>query len=278
MAATNVKATFSTEAIMALPQNVPSLCIPRVFPNITWQRVKETFEELDFGTVERVDMVNKTSPKGEPIKRVFVHFSKWNTENPEVTEARRQMMEGDAVQITYDDPWFWRCYKSNVPRPSHNKARDTPKTRTPEKTKDGFTIVKTQRKGKKALHKKPADDDKTTIKCLRDEIADLKKLVTGMAQGGFPNLGSHAPKKDVSKRPKKAHTIKPKKLTFLQAATAPAPAPIAIPQQPTTPTPSSPAYAPTSPPVIERQTQLAVDDEMDWADMVDDELPVADTP
>ena len=276
MAATNVKATFSTEAIMALPQNVPSLCIPRVFPNITWQRVKETFEELDFGTVERVDMVNKTSPKGEPIKRVFVHFSKWNTENPEVTEARRQMMEGDAVQITYDDPWFWRCYKSNVPRPSHNKARDTPKTRTPEKTKDGFTIVKTQRKGKKALHKKPADDDKTTIKCLRDEIADLKKLVTGMAQGGFPNLGSHAPKKDVSKRPKKAHTIKPKKLTFLQAATAPAP--IAIPQQPTTPTPSSPAYAPTSPPVIERQTQLAVDDEMDWADMVDDEIPVPATP
>ena len=272
MAATNVKATFSTEAIMALPQNVPSLCIPRVFPNITWQRVKETFEELDFGTVERVDMVNKTSPKGQPIKRVFVHFSKWNTDNPEVTEARRQMMEGEAVQLTYDDPWFWRCYKSNVPRPSHNKnkSRDTPKTRTPEKTKDGFTLVKTQRKGKKA------HDDKSTIKCLRDEIADLKKLVTGMAKGEFPTLGSHAPKKDVSKRPKKAHTIKPKKLTFLQAVSAPAP--IATPQQPTTPTPSSPAYAP--PPVIERHTDtdLTHDDEMNWADMVDKEIPIPSTP
>ena len=231
--------------------------------------MKEAFEKLEFGTIERVDMVNKTSPKGQPIKRVFVHFSKWNTENPKVTEARRQMMEGEPVQLTYDEPWFWRCYKSNVPRPSRNNSRDTPKSRTPQKS---------QSKRKNWRDTK----DKDTIKCLRNEIADLKKLVTtGMAKGKIATLGSHAPKKDMSKRPNKAYSVKPMKLTFLEAASAPAP--IAIPDEttaPTTPTPSSPAYV--SPPVIERQTTTHDDEDkdkdIDWADMIDHNQPIPSTP
>ena len=97
-----------------------------------------------------------------------------------------------------------------------------------------------------------------------------------MAKGEFPTLGSHAPKKDVSKRPKKAHEMKPKKLTFLQAVSAPPP--IATPQQPTTPTPSSPAYV--SPPVIERQTTTHDDEDkdIDWADMIDHNQPIPSTP
>ena len=269
MAATNVKATFSTEAIMALPQNEPSICIPRVFPNITWQRVKEAFEKLEFGTIERVDMVNKTSPKGQAIKRVFIHFSKWNTENPKATEARRKMMEGGHLEFTYDKPWFWRCYKSNVPRPSRKNTRDTPKSRTPQKS---------QSKGKNWRDTK----DKDTIKSLRNEIADLKKLVTTKMAN---TLGSHAPKKDMSKRPNKAESVKPMKLTYAEAASAPAP--IAIPDETTapttpTPTPSSPAYV--SPPVIERQTTTTTtthddeDKDIDWADMIDHNQPIPSTP
>jgi hypothetical protein len=102
--------TYTMDAVKALPANVPSICIPRVFPNITWQRVKSVFEELGFGSVEKVDMVNKTAADGTPIKRVFVHFSSWNNDNSDVLQARHDILNGDFVQVTYDHPWFWRCY------------------------------------------------------------------------------------------------------------------------------------------------------------------------
>lgn len=97
-----------------------SLCIPRVFPNITWKRVKEVFEELGLGKVERVDMVNKTNEKGEKFKRVFVHFKHWN-KGKTVQAVKDKLESGDFVKIVYDDPWFWKVYKSDAPKPVFEK-------------------------------------------------------------------------------------------------------------------------------------------------------------
>ena len=138
--ATATAATYDIAALKALPVSQPSICIPRVFPNITWHRVKSVFEELGFGSVEKVDMVSKTSPDGKPIKRVFVHFNEWATDNPEVNHARAQLLAGDFVQVTYDQPWFWRCYKSNIPRPDVSK-KETKTTQRTTKKATGFKIV-----------------------------------------------------------------------------------------------------------------------------------------
>ena len=53
--------------------SAPSICIPRVFPNITERRVWAIFENLGFGEVEKIDMIERTSKSGDTFKRVFVH-------------------------------------------------------------------------------------------------------------------------------------------------------------------------------------------------------------
>ena len=112
-------AAMST-SVMAKSEN-PSICIPFVFPNITWQRVKGIFEEIGLGEVERVDMVRKTAKNGKPCKRAFVHFTKWGT-SADAIKFRTDILQGKQVKVVYDEPWFWLCAKSNVPRPERKKA------------------------------------------------------------------------------------------------------------------------------------------------------------
>jgi hypothetical protein len=85
----------------------PSICIPRVFSNIGWKRIKSTIEEAGWGTVAHVDMVMKTSPDGQEYKRVFVHFNEWKD-----TDVQADLMADKEVTLTYNDPWFWKITKS----------------------------------------------------------------------------------------------------------------------------------------------------------------------
>jgi len=86
----------------------PSICIPRVFNNITKERVFKIFTHL-FGNdnIERIDMVSKLNNDGQPIKRVFVHFKPgaWNNQS----DMRESLINGKEVKIVYDDPWYWKC-------------------------------------------------------------------------------------------------------------------------------------------------------------------------
>ena len=102
---------------MSLANIEPSICIRRVFSNVTSCEVKDTIEEfLGKGCVERVDMISKTTDAGEPYGRVFIHFRHWpKTELAQY--MRQQLMEGGSVNIVYDDPWYWKCSKMRVPKP-----------------------------------------------------------------------------------------------------------------------------------------------------------------
>lgn len=86
--------------------DVPSLCIPRVFANVTRERVEAVFHELGIGHITRVDMVVRTGEKGEPLKRVFVHLQWNNSEN--ARRARERLLGGNDIKIIYDEPWFWK--------------------------------------------------------------------------------------------------------------------------------------------------------------------------
>jgi len=115
----------------------PSLCIPRVFPNITRQRIEDVFDSLDLGTIERIDMVNKTSRDGKKYKQVFIHFTEWS-KGEEAYEFRCDMMKGVKREVDYepiknstsDEWWYWRVEKSHVPKPDRSE-----KTTTATKTK-----------------------------------------------------------------------------------------------------------------------------------------------
>jgi len=93
--------------LTTLPSNVPSLCIPRVFPNIDERRIRNVFETLDMGEIERVDIIKKTTEKGDKFNRVFIHWKRWNNSDNAV-QSRKRLLNGKEIKIIYDDPWFWK--------------------------------------------------------------------------------------------------------------------------------------------------------------------------
>ena len=106
-----------------LSPSQPSVCIPRTFANITWQEVKNVFEEvLGPGCVERVDMVRKTGRSDERFQRVFIHFRQWPS-STRAQQVRRKLLDGNEIKIVYDEPWFWKCSASRVPKPEGNRGR-----------------------------------------------------------------------------------------------------------------------------------------------------------
>lgn len=92
-----------------------SICIPRVFNNINYKRIKDVFISLGWGYVERVDVLQMRG-----FKRAYVHFKAggWNTRSKEAMEALNALKAGDDVTITYDDPWFWKIGISRSARPT----------------------------------------------------------------------------------------------------------------------------------------------------------------
>tara|TARA_R110002074_G_scaffold52070_6_gene131450 strand:+ start:415 stop:1020 length:606 start_codon:yes stop_codon:yes gene_type:complete len=92
-----------------------SLCIPRVFANISWYRIKQSFIALNWGFVERVDVI----PSGG-TKRAFVHFAPGKFTATKVLEA---LCEGKQVKIVYDEPWFWQISLSRSAKPAEAPER-----------------------------------------------------------------------------------------------------------------------------------------------------------
>ena len=106
--------------VSVLPKNVPSLCIPRMFPNITKERILQVFGDLDICDIDHIDMIPKTSPTGEKFQRVFIHMAQWKN-NPQAVRARARVLEGKEIKIIYDDPWFWKV-SANRSSPNQNAA------------------------------------------------------------------------------------------------------------------------------------------------------------
>jgi hypothetical protein len=86
-----------------------SICIPRAHKNITSQRVRATFQRLNLGCIDNVDVVSKTTKDGEHFVTIYVHFSNWNYDNPEAKKFRDKIVKGEQVNVLYDEPWFWKC-------------------------------------------------------------------------------------------------------------------------------------------------------------------------
>lgn len=120
--------------LRTVPINVPSLCIPRVYPNINEARIRKIFDELALGTIDHLDIISKTTDKGEKFNRVFIHFRSWYTDG-NAGLARQRLLNGKDIKIIYDDPWFWKvsAYREQQasaarpePRQHQNHAQKKP--------------------------------------------------------------------------------------------------------------------------------------------------------
>jgi len=90
---------------MSVPN--PSLCIPRAFVNTDEARVLSVFNQLNLGKISRIDIVERKNERGEPYKRVFIHFVHWFN-NRDANAAMSKILEGKELKIVYDGPWFWK--------------------------------------------------------------------------------------------------------------------------------------------------------------------------
>jgi hypothetical protein len=103
-----------------IANNVPSMCIPRTFVNITRSHVYKTINDLNLGVIDHIDMVRRKNEKGEEFQRVFIHFSKWHS-NSVADRARTLLLSGKEIKVIYEDPWFWKISANRSPERASQK-------------------------------------------------------------------------------------------------------------------------------------------------------------
>ena len=101
-----------------------TLCIPRVFMNITEKRIRHTFYQLKLGFITKIDMVLSKTPKGENIYKVFIHFKHF-FENNNAQQALNTLKEGKEIKVIYDDPWFWKVFEYKKPSKTTNRNQSS---------------------------------------------------------------------------------------------------------------------------------------------------------
>lgn len=158
-----------------LQDSQPSLCIPRVFNNITERRIRHVFDELRLGKIERVDIKERRNEKGDTFKRVFIHFEKWYW-NDDAKEVRRKLLEGKEIKIVYDNPWFWKVsankWTPNVHRNKEHHFKTQKQRPFIENDKDEFGRDLNMRR-------------ETELKASFDEIDRCKKTFENQTGVGF---------------------------------------------------------------------------------------------
>ena len=122
-----------------IKKDFPSICIPRTLGHINREWVWKIFMQLNLGVIERIDwrVQYKGSTKWITIPsnampnaaafhvcQFFIHFKAWNQNSMEAVEIRDRLLsvpnEGQKqpnIKIVYDDPWYWQCFASRIPKP-----------------------------------------------------------------------------------------------------------------------------------------------------------------
>lgn len=92
-----------------------SIYIPRVFNNITAERIRYVFKSLDLGHVSHVDFVPRLN--SNDAKMAFIHFESWNIENPACQHLIERIHDPNReARVVYEDPYYWLLF------PNHNSS------------------------------------------------------------------------------------------------------------------------------------------------------------
>ena len=113
----------------------PSIFIPRVFNNITENVIRNVFDKPSFGKIQSIELLNKTNHKNEKYKSAIIHLV-WNVNNNSSHNTRCELLNGNVVNIMYNNPWFWKIYMyapKNVCLPAITTQNDP-------KSRDAFAV------------------------------------------------------------------------------------------------------------------------------------------
>ena len=102
---TAITSTTTPSTTPNIPNNHPSLCIPRINGNITEKEIRNIIDDLRLGVIRRIDINKKTKTSGN--RCVFIHFNKWFDYGNAII-ARERLLNGKDIKVIYDQPWFWK--------------------------------------------------------------------------------------------------------------------------------------------------------------------------
>ena len=97
-----------------------SVFIPKVFKNITVERISSIFENKKIGSVHYIDLIPKKNEKNNSYNSAFIHF-KTLYETDESKLFVNNLDNDSKTTLLYDDPWYW------VILPNNGKKRTTKK-------------------------------------------------------------------------------------------------------------------------------------------------------
>ena len=115
----------------------PTLCILRTHKNIRKERIFAVLRQLKLGWIGKIDMVPKKSVEKNPdgtentkdYVRVYIHFTKWFTDNRQTQQFLERLDSSGFVHIVYDEPWFWKItkYVRSEPNPQPQSRHPRPR-------------------------------------------------------------------------------------------------------------------------------------------------------
>lgn len=98
-----------------------TMCIPRVFSNITEKRIRTIFQNLGFPKIQWVKLItctgiNRRTGEAEDYNRAFIHFESLSCPETKfwVRMKLREILAGETIKIMYEDPWFWKASISKL--------------------------------------------------------------------------------------------------------------------------------------------------------------------
>jgi hypothetical protein len=121
-----------------------SLFIPRVFPNITQERIAEIFYVLGLGDVKRVDRVLKQDANGNEYYSVYVHFEQWYESSTAANFQERVTNPEKEARIVYDDPWWWIVLENKGAKRTPGQRKPTLVLEEPAKKRVSWAPVPTE--------------------------------------------------------------------------------------------------------------------------------------
>ena len=103
--------TATTFALNATPESGVSFYVHRVFNNINYKRIKNFFIQMNWGFIDRVDLVHRGA-----FKSAFIHFrpGSFNVRNVDAMAALNAAVKCEEVKLVYDSPWFWKLQISTI--------------------------------------------------------------------------------------------------------------------------------------------------------------------
>lgn len=168
-----------------------SLYIPRVFENISEDRIKQVFDTHLLGKVSHVDFILQHNGK-QPYKSAYIHFDEWYDNDASRDFQARILTPDEKVHLTYDKTWYWIVLKNTAQKKQPGDRQlciDVSGLKTPP-TKAAHTNQLPVRPSKKVIRHHPSfridgfaktlhfdsDTDDEAIEALMDE--DDSHLIT----------------------------------------------------------------------------------------------------